>query len=297
MMMTKYLLMAPITVSAIHLLTTAACVALLEALGVFGSEEKGQSMPKKHLAVFVLISCISLASASYSLAWNTLGLYQMFKLGILPVTFAMELMLALRRYHFVLVTALAAVMVGLFITLYRDSALRLPGLLMATLFVASTGIQQVLCGRLQQMYSQKPHQLLLKTASILGSLLLLSGPFLDKGLTGAWISSWEVNVPGLEMLLASCGAAVVVNLTQYMILGQFSASSYQVFGTFFKSVIVLVGVAVLFNDRWVDSTGYLGCATGLAGLLLYGAFALKQTSHQANQATTVKIAFGPGTEA
>eukprot|EP00983_Pelagomonas_calceolata_P072517 1151756-Pelagomonas_calceolata.AAC.2 len=41
----------------------------------------------------------------------------------------------------------------------------------------------------------------------------------------------------------------------------------------------------------------LGCATGLAGLLLYGAFALKQTSHQANQATTVKIAFGPGTEA
>eukprot|EP00967_Tisochrysis_lutea_P033279 scaffold39533_cov23-Tisochrysis_lutea.AAC.1 len=48
--------MAPITVSAIHLLTTAACVALLEALGVFGSEEKGQSMPKKHLAVFVLIS-------------------------------------------------------------------------------------------------------------------------------------------------------------------------------------------------------------------------------------------------
>jgi hypothetical protein len=46
--------------------------------------------------------------------------------------------------------------------------------------------------------------------------------------TGAWVTQWEINVPGLEMLAASCVAAAVVNLTQYMILGDFSASSYQV---------------------------------------------------------------------
>ncbi|KAF5827567.1 hypothetical protein DUNSADRAFT_425 [Dunaliella salina] len=217
----------------------------------------------------------------------------MFKLGILPVIFAVELMLALRRYQFVLVVALATVVIGMFISLYQDAALRVPGILMATLFIASTGIQQVLCGRLQQMYSLKPHQLLLKTATIQGSLLLLCGPFLDKVLTGAWISSWEVNVPGLEMLLASCGVAMVVNLTQYTILGQFSASSYQVFGTFFKSVLVLIGITVLFTDRRVDTTGFLGSATGLAGLLLYGASAFRQPLHQ----TTVKTASGPGVEA
>lgn len=46
--------------------------------------------------------------------------------------------------------------------------------------------------------------------------------------SGVWVTQWEINVPGLEMLAASCLAAVVVNLTQYLILAEFSASSYQV---------------------------------------------------------------------
>lgn len=46
---------------------------------------------------------------------------------------------------------------------------------------------------------------------------------------GAWVTQWEINVPGLEMLAASCAAAALLNLTQYMILGElFSASCYQV---------------------------------------------------------------------
>lgn len=42
------------------------------------------------------------------------------------------------------------------------------------------------------------------------------------------MTSWEVNVPGIEMLATSCVLAVAVILTQFMILGEHSASSYQV---------------------------------------------------------------------
>ncbi len=55
LMMSRYLLFAPVTVSGIQLLVTAAFIALLEALGAWG-EQENKSLPAKHLVAFVLIS-------------------------------------------------------------------------------------------------------------------------------------------------------------------------------------------------------------------------------------------------
>lgn len=51
----KSRLAAPATVSALHSLTTAACVALLSSLGAWG-ESEAPKLPRKHLMAFVLIS-------------------------------------------------------------------------------------------------------------------------------------------------------------------------------------------------------------------------------------------------
>lgn len=51
---------------------------------------------------------------------------------------------------------------------------------------------------------------------------------MDKLVTRKWILDWEVNVPGLEMLLLSCAVAVIVNLSQFLCLGRFTATSFQV---------------------------------------------------------------------
>jgi hypothetical protein len=55
LMMRKYLLMAPITVGAINSLFTAASIATLSALGLWGEVEKTK-FPKKHLVAYALVS-------------------------------------------------------------------------------------------------------------------------------------------------------------------------------------------------------------------------------------------------
>jgi hypothetical protein len=46
--------------------------------------------------------------------------------------------------------------------------------------------------------------------------------------TSHWVTEWEVSVPGMWCLLLSCAVAVVVNISQYLCLGRFSATSFQV---------------------------------------------------------------------
>jgi solute carrier family 35, member E3 len=61
-----------------------------------------------------------------------------------------------------------------------------------------------------------------------GWTLLLAGPFVDRLVVGRWVSSYEPNVPALVCLAASCTVAVLVNVSQFMCLGRFSAVTFQV---------------------------------------------------------------------
>ena len=59
-------------------------------------------------------------------------------------------------------------------------------------------------------------------------MLLAVGPFVDQLLTRHWIGSYDFNVPALNCLFWSCAVAVLVNISQFMCLGRFSAVTFQV---------------------------------------------------------------------
>lgn len=59
-------------------------------------------------------------------------------------------------------------------------------------------------------------------------MLLAVGPFVDKLLAKQWILDYEFSVPALTCLAWSCGVAVLVNISQFMCLGRFSAVTFQV---------------------------------------------------------------------
>jgi len=61
-------------------------------------------------------------------------------------------------------------------------------------------------------------------------LLLLAGPFIDKLVSKAWVLDYNFTVPGAQCLAMSCGVAILVNISQFMCLGRFSAISFQVSG-------------------------------------------------------------------
>lgn len=102
------------------------------------------------------------------------------------------------------------------------------GIIIAAISVASSGMQQILCGTLQRQHNMQSHQLLANTAPVQGAMLLLVGPLVDKALTGQWVGQYTVTTPGLACLLLSCLISVGVNISQFMCLGRFSAVTFQV---------------------------------------------------------------------
>jgi N6-adenosine-specific RNA methylase IME4 len=61
-----------------------------------------------------------------------------------------------------------------------------------------------------------------------GWSLLLIGPFLDYFVVDAWVLDYNWRTAAAIAFGASCALAVLVNLSQFMCLGRFTAVSYQV---------------------------------------------------------------------
>jgi hypothetical protein len=76
------------------------------------------------------------------------------------------------------------------------------------------------------------HVLLLHLLALLlqGIMLLLVGPYIDQTVSQRWIADYSWSSAALQQLLLSCGLAVLVNVSQFMCLGRFSAVTFQVGG-------------------------------------------------------------------
>lgn len=61
-------------------------------------------------------------------------------------------------------------------------------------------------------------------------MLLAIGPLIDQSITQQWVLHYGWTRPAVQQLVLSCGLAVLVNISQFMCLGRFSAVSFQVRG-------------------------------------------------------------------
>lgn len=59
-------------------------------------------------------------------------------------------------------------------------------------------------------------------------MLLVMGPYIDLWVTSHWIGDYAWTGPAVRQLGLSCALAVLVNLSQFMCLGRFSAVAFQV---------------------------------------------------------------------
>ena len=76
------------------------------------------------------------------------------------------------------------------------------------------------------------------------------------------------SLPVLQgFILVSCILAVLCNLSQYMCIGRFSATAFQVMGNT-KTVLVII-CGVLFFDTVLTVESGIGVVATLAGMVLY----------------------------
>eukprot|EP01025_Chloroclados_australasicus_P018712 TRINITY_DN1993_c0_g2_i3.p1 TRINITY_DN1993_c0_g2~~TRINITY_DN1993_c0_g2_i3.p1 ORF type:complete len:401 (+),score=31.88 TRINITY_DN1993_c0_g2_i3:182-1204(+) len=262
------------TLCAFHFLSCWASIYTAQAVGW----AKKVSIPLRDAILFSFVADVSIATLNMSLMVNSVGFYQIAKLLIIPFVALIEYFFYNKKFTTQMLTAMFITVCGVALVTVSDVAVSMMGLIIAGLSVVTSGMQQLEVGRLQRKHGVSSNELLSNTAPIQGGTLVLIGPFIDKMVTDKWIFLYDYSIPAMLCLLTTCAIAVAVNISQFMCLGRFNASTFQVLGHS-KTILVLTGSWMLLGET-ISQRQLLGMAMAVLGMVAYGAAASKAKARQ-----------------
>ncbi|KAK9814055.1 hypothetical protein WJX73_010879 [Symbiochloris irregularis] len=270
--------------------TMTALHYLASALSIGGAElAAGRTilhLPLRDLLIFTATANLSIASLNLSLMLNSVGFYQVAKLLIIPFVCLVENLWLKRVFSSLAIFSIILVVIGVAIVTVTDlsGGGSLLGVGIAALSVASSGMQQIFVRTMQQQHGLAAHELLANTAPLQGVTLLAVGPFLDRHVSGSWVSDYSWTPPAATVLFLSCACAILVNLSQFACLGRFSAVSFQVLGHM-KTVCVLLGGWLFMGDH-ITPKQLAGMALAVSGMMLYGLSTLPKSEGRKTKLNT-----------
>jgi len=257
------------TLCAMHYFVTSIWT-LVQARFLSADKAVSKGVGYRDLVIFTLIADLSIITLNTSLQVNAVPFYQIAKLGIIPCTCMVETMWLKKALTKEMVAALVIVMAGVSIVTVTELKFNTSafGVLVAVASTFCSTMQQVLCGYYQRKNSLTGSELLRKVAPLQAASIAVMSPFLDKNVSGRWITSYEWSIPSAGCLLVSCLFAVLVNVSQFLCLGRFSAVSYQVVGHAKTILVLLIGWACFGGV--LSSQQTMGMALAVAGMVMYG---------------------------
>ncbi|CAM0906465.1 unnamed protein product [Alopecurus aequalis] len=254
---------AATTLTGFHFTITALVGWISRATGYSASKH----VPLWELIWFSLVANTSITGMNLSLMLNSVGFYQISKLSMIPVVCLMEWVLNSKHYTTKVISAVVVVAAGVGICTVTDVEVNAKGFICACVAVFCTSLQQITIGSFQKKYSIGSFELLSKTAPIQAVSLIILGPFVDYFLNGQWLFNYSFSTGATFFILLSCSLAVFCNMSQYLCIGRFSATSFQVLGHM-KTVCVLILGWILF-DSALTIKNILGMLLAILGMLVY----------------------------
>ncbi|XVE93018.1 hypothetical protein REPUB_Repub01dG0153700 [Reevesia pubescens] len=260
---TGYAFVFATTLTGFHFSMTALIGLVSNATG-YSTRKK---VPLWELLWFSIVANTSITGMNLSLMLNSVGFYQISKLSMIPVVCVMEWILHSKHYSNKVKISVIVVVVGVAVCTVTDVKVNAQGFICACVAVLSTSLQQISIGSLQTKYSIGSFELLSQTAPIQALSLLLLGPFVDYFLSGKLLASYKFSTAAFFFILLSCSLAVFCNISQYLCIGRFSATSFQVLGHM-KTVAVLILGWLLFDSE-LTLKNILGMAIAVLGMVVY----------------------------
>ncbi|KAH0468247.1 hypothetical protein IEQ34_003280 [Dendrobium chrysotoxum] len=251
------------TLTGFHFSVTALVGWVSNAAGLSVSKQ----IPLWELLWFSIVANLSITAMNLSLMLNSVGFYQISKLSIIPVVCMLEWILNNKHYSSKVIMSVVVVAFGVGICTVTDVEINMKGFLCACVAVFCTSLQQITIGSFQKKYSIGSFELLSKTAPIQAASLLVLGPFMDYCLNGQSILKYHFSTGASLFIILSCTLAVFCNMSQYLCIGRFSATTFQVLGHM-KTVCVLILGWVLF-DSALTIKNILGMFLAVLGMIVY----------------------------
>ncbi|GJP48835.1 hypothetical protein CLOM_g8115 [Closterium sp. NIES-68] len=264
-LMTHYNFTFAATLTGLHFIMTSL---MTSALRLSGYLEPSQ-LPLMEQVKFALTANVSIVGMNVSLMWNSVGFYQIAKLGMIPVSCVLEVFFDSMRYSQGSRLSVLLVLLGVATCTIADSSLSARGMVAAAVAVCSTALQQYYVQYLQKKYRLGSFDLLSHTAPVQAGTLILLGPLIDWLLSGARFDSYDFSVPSVLCIGLSCLIAVAVNASQFICIGRFTAVTFQGLGHM-KTICVLVLGYALFGLDGLSAPVVIGMLLSIMGMVWYG---------------------------
>uniref|UniRef100_A0A2P2KAF3 Uncharacterized protein MANES_05G113800 n=2 Tax=Rhizophora mucronata TaxID=61149 RepID=A0A2P2KAF3_RHIMU len=251
------------TLTGFHFAVTALVGLVSNATGLSVSKH----VPLWELLWFSVVANMSITGMNFSLMLNSVGFYQISKLSMIPVVCVMEWILHNKQYSKEVKLSVLVVVIGVGVCTVTDVKVNAKGFICACVAVLSTSLQQITIGSLQKKYSIGSFELLSKTAPIQAVSLLIFGPFIDYYLNNKFITNYKMSTAAMLFIILSCSLAVFCNVSQYLCIGRFSATSFQVLGHM-KTICVLTLGWLLFDSE-LTFKNIMGMVIAVLGMVVY----------------------------
>ncbi|KAJ3673142.1 hypothetical protein LUZ60_006516 [Juncus effusus] len=251
------------TLTGFHFTVTALVGWISNATGYSLSKH----VPFWELLWFSIVANMSITGMNLSLMLNSVGFYQISKLSMIPVVCVMEFILHSKHYTTKVIMSVIVVAFGVGVCTVTDVEINAKGFICACVAVFCTSLQQITIGSFQKKYNIGSFELLSKTAPIQAASLIVFGPFIDYYLNDRSILNYPYSAGAVFFILLSCSLAVFCNMSQYLCIGRFSATSFQVLGHM-KTVCVLILGWILF-DSALTVKNIMGMLLAVLGMVVY----------------------------
>jgi solute carrier family 35 protein E3 len=217
------------------------------------------------LALYSFFQGAAIVASNTNLLYNSIGVYQMSKLAVIPTIAIVETVLRWREPpNFPVSMALLVVVIGVGLATVHDVTLSFIGSLWAIAAILCIASVQILSSR-QKQNNLTPLQLLHYGTGPTAVMLILVIPFTDN-----MSSFYQHGLSAYELLLVVLSGiiSVSINMTVLMIIGETSPITYQVIGQL-KSISLLVAGALLFPTP-ISAIQLVGIVLAVAGSARYG---------------------------
>ncbi|KZC11418.1 PREDICTED: solute carrier family 35 member E3-like [Dufourea novaeangliae] len=255
-----------ITLSMIHFLITFVGLIICERFDIFCIKD----VALKEMLWIAFTFCGFVVLTNLSLAYNTVGTYQVAKMLTTPCVIILQIMFYKKHYSVLVKLTLIPIILGVTIFFYHDIQFNVIGIIYATMGVFVTSLYQVMLNTKQKEFQMDPMQLLYYQAPLSAIVLLIIVPVLEP-VQQTFARSWSLI--DLVMVVLSGIVAFFVNLTSYWIIGKTSPLTYNMVGHT-KFCLLLLGGSLIFHET-LAINHVIGITLTLIGIILYAHVKMK----------------------
>lgn len=258
-----------LSLSTLHLFTTYMVMFTLSTcFGVF----EPKSIPFSNNLLVSSMGVASIAFMNYSLRFNSVGVYQMAKLCIIPVVLVFNAVKGEYPTKKVL-AALSLVLFGVGVATVTDVQLSMQGLVYAFAAVVSTAQYQIWQGSKQREHKLTDMQMTQCVTQLQSFICLLAAVYVEgRDVHLNLFVETGLSVELVVQVILSCLLAVSVNAHAFALIGRTSAVTYQVVGHGKTCLIILSGYMFMspFPPLVELLNNLMGVSLAVFGVILYG---------------------------